>query len=422
MLSAAGSPPLELVLLTQSYPFGSGETFLDIEVPALAAQFPKARVVPLHIVEGVRSLPPGWRIDTTLHDKRTANPITSIRASAAILRYELGANLLAPLSSSNYPQLRRTLRFVRTAAWVQQWFDATSIDLKLDRTIFYSYWFEAVAYGLGVLKARLPVRYHPSLRRIRILARAHRWDLYEDSTPSGYFPFRAVTLRRFDHVFPVSEHGVHHLKTQFGGAAGHVCCARLGVQPSPACPASSDGVLRVVSCSRLQPQKRLERLIDALNIVGQRYPLHSIHWTHMGDGPQGPQLKQYASTVLPQNINTQWLGDLKHPDVLRRLAQGPFDVFVNVSESEGVPVSIMEAFAAGLPVVATGVGGTPEILDNKVGRCLDVWSPEEAAQAIFEVGSPESNPSYRREAQKRWAERSNAAQLFTAFAEMIATS
>ena len=43
------------------------------------------------------------------------------------------------------------------------------------------------------------------------------------------------------------------------------------------------------------------------------------------------------------------------------------DVFVNVSSSEGLPVSIMEAFSFGVPVVATKVGGIPEIVDEKCG-------------------------------------------------------
>jgi glycosyltransferase involved in cell wall biosynthesis len=54
-----------------------------------------------------------------------------------------------------------------------------------------------------------------------------------------------------------------------------------------------------------------------------------------------------------------------------------------VSLSEGVPVSIMEAFSAGIPVYATNVGGTSEIVDNSNGKLLDVnISPEQLAEEI----------------------------------------
>lgn len=46
------------------------------------------------------------------------------------------------------------------------------------------------------------------------------------------------------------------------------------------------------------------------------------------------------------------------------------DLFLNISESEGVPFSIMEALSAGIPVMATDVGGTAEIIDDTVGRLL----------------------------------------------------
>jgi glycosyltransferase involved in cell wall biosynthesis len=48
----------------------------------------------------------------------------------------------------------------------------------------------------------------------------------------------------------------------------------------------------------------------------------------------------------------------------------PFDLFVNVSASEGVPFSIMEAFSVGIPVMATNVGGTGEIVNEQVGMLL----------------------------------------------------
>lgn len=46
-------------------------------------------------------------------------------------------------------------------------------------------------------------------------------------------------------------------------------------------------------------------------------------------------------------------------------------MFINVSESEGIPVSIMEALSAGIPILATDVGGTSEAVQDEVGYLLD---------------------------------------------------
>ncbi|MDN0055082.1 glycosyltransferase [Collinsella ihumii] len=57
--------------------------------------------------------------------------------------------------------------------------------------------------------------------------------------------------------------------------------------------------------------------------------------------------------------------------VLRIYGKEPIDLFVNVSESEGLPISIMEACGVGAPVLATDVGGTCEIVFNELnGRLL----------------------------------------------------
>ena len=48
------------------------------------------------------------------------------------------------------------------------------------------------------------------------------------------------------------------------------------------------------------------------------------------------------------------------------------DLFINLSTSEGIPVSIMEAYSFGIPAIATNVGGTAELVSNKNGRLIDV--------------------------------------------------
>ena len=94
-----------------------------------------------------------------------------------------------------------------------------------------------------------------------------------------------------------------------------------------------------------------------------------IIWNHIGDGELNKELHQMAKeTGVADRFIFKGKMDSEH--IMDFYTDHPFDVFVNTSDNEGVPVSIMEAFAAGIPVMATDVGGTREIVDSTVGTLL----------------------------------------------------
>ena len=68
-----------------------------------------------------------------------------------------------------------------------------------------------------------------------------------------------------------------------------------------------------------------------------------------------------------ENIQVHFAGSLPNSKVLEFYESNPVDLFINVSSSEGIPVSIMEAASRGIPVIATNVGGTSEIVNETIG-------------------------------------------------------
>ena len=94
-------------------------------------------------------------------------------------------------------------------------------------------------------------------------------------------------------------------------------------------------------------------------------------------------------------------------------------LFINVSSSEGIPVSIMEAMSAGIPVIATAVGGTPEIVvDRMNGALLSAHpSPEAIAARILEYEALDADRkrSYREAALETWNRAYDANVNFPAF-------
>ncbi|MCK7489734.1 MAG: glycosyltransferase [Anaerotruncus sp.] len=113
---------------------------------------------------------------------------------------------------------------------------------------------------------------------------------------------------------------------------------------------SSDGLLRIVTCSYIVPLKRLELFVSSLMKVSRK-----VIWTHIGDGQDKGKIFE-LSTKLPNNIQSNFLGHLENKDVLDYYQNNPVDLFVNVSSYEGVPVSIMEALSFGIEPVATDKG------------------------------------------------------------------
>jgi colanic acid/amylovoran biosynthesis glycosyltransferase len=118
-------------------------------------------------------------------------------------------------------------------------------------------------------------------------------------------------------------------------------------------------VIRVVCVGRLVPEKGQHVLVDAVEELKRRgVPLRL---TLVGDGPTRQQLEErVAREGLGESVLIA--GAKPHPEVLAIV--GDADVFCLPSFAEGVPVSLMEAMALGVPVVSTRVMGIPELIDD----------------------------------------------------------
>jgi glycosyltransferase involved in cell wall biosynthesis len=146
----------------------------------------------------------------------------------------------------------------------------------------------------------------------------------------------------------------------------------------------SEDAFVVGTVARLDPVKHLETLIEAfadLRVVLPRSVL-----VILGDGPERERLETVARTAGVGDA-VRFLGDRR--DVRRVLPA--FDVYVNSSISEGVSLTILEAMAAQLPVIATAVGGTPEVVqDGITGVLVPARQPVRLAHALIAVSkSPE---------------------------------
>jgi glycosyltransferase involved in cell wall biosynthesis len=104
--------------------------------------------------------------------------------------------------------------------------------------------------------------------------------------------------------------------------------------------------------------------------------------TVVGDGPERVALESQAASLGLQD-RIKFVGQINNAAPLF----SAFDLFVLSSHSEGTPITLFEAMAVGVPIVATRVGGVPDILSETEGRLVPPGSHEDLSRAIRAVYS-----------------------------------
>lgn len=372
-----------LILLTNQYPFTTGDfAFVRQEIEALAARFDEVFI--FNYTAGppapIADLPANTVYAGNLYGASTKNKIAALVAPASVLklakviRGEAGAGALrghlkaffsaaaVGMSLARDSRLRRLLSAPET------------------RTTVYSFWGMGAGMAVPWLAAGLA----------GVVVRVHGYDLYEELT--GYLPFRRAIFGRADRILPISETGRAYLRNRYPDAqlTDKIAVRRLGSkdpylnapEPVKGIAASSPAERIVVSCSNIIELKRVHRIAEALALVSTEHPLR---WVHFGGGVLADEVRQVADTVRQDGLAIDLPGVTNHEDIMDFYRSNPVAAFINVSTTEGVPVSIMEAISCGIPAIATDVGGTAEIVGAGLGTG-ELISPdftkEDLARAI----------------------------------------
>lgn len=123
--------------------------------------------------------------------------------------------------------------------------------------------------------------------------------------------------------------------------------------------------------------KGLNYLIDAAKIVTDKIP--NVIFRLVGSGNLENDIK---SQIKKLNLDSKFILE-KKPEAEKYLKA--FDIFVLPSVKEGLPYTIMEAMQAGLPIVATNVGGVPEMINNQSGVLVGPKDPQTLAENIIKL-------------------------------------
>ena len=274
-----------------------------------------------------------------------------------------------------------------------------------ERITVLSTWLSACAFSAAQLK-----RKHGNIKAVSM---AHSYEILISRNPlvryqfvdfkhkyldGIYFIANTVRQMYIDGVGPMAEDYLNRM---------HVC--HLGsYKASSNLNKTEPDVFNVCSCSRVIPLKRIDVLIDALR--GWKYG--KLCWTHMGNGVIFDEIKVEAEKLQNPMVQINLKGFVPNSEVEEYYANNPVDVFVNLSSIEGLPISIMEAVSYGIPVIATDVGGTKEIVTPEVGVLLpgDI-TPQKVLNALrefYEKSETERN-TLRNSAYGYWKKHFDAA-------------
>jgi glycosyltransferase involved in cell wall biosynthesis len=281
--------------------------------------------------------------------------------------------------------------------------------------VVYSWWSFAEAYGIS-----------RALRGtgIPFVVRAHGYDLFAEQEAVGFVPFQRRTIEQATRVISASLTGADYLCSRYPDLTGRITTSYLGTaDPGARTEPSADGILRIVTCSSNIPVKRVDLLARGLSHLATTQPDIAFHWTHIGSGPLADNLKSLISTLPGLASQCATTGPLEPAEVKHWYRTHQIDLFVNTSFSEGLPVSLMEAASFGIPMMATSVGGNPEIVNEANGVLLGCSpSPEELSTAIgaFARLTNEERATKRAASRETFLGNFNAEVNYRRFATLLA--
>jgi glycosyltransferase involved in cell wall biosynthesis/cellulose synthase/poly-beta-1,6-N-acetylglucosamine synthase-like glycosyltransferase len=166
-----------------------------------------------------------------------------------------------------------------------------------------------------------------------------------------------------------------------GAPAWRTRIIRNGIDMSilPVAPREDASRSRVVAIGRLTPVKDFATMLRAARIVADADP--AFHLDVIGDGPSRPALERLRHELRLQRHVTFHGASNNVMGVLSGAR-----LFVQSSLSEGISLTLLEAMAGGVPIVATDVGGTPEVLEDGVtGMLVSPGDPAAFAAAMLRV-------------------------------------
>lgn len=274
----------------------------------------------------------------------------------------------------------------------------------------YSFWMSRPAFAI----ANFNIERKNKIKRI--VSRAHRYDLYEEENKYNYLPFRRFICENIDTIyFSSNDSMTYYINKRYSEKEKQACnkLTYLGtLYPDFCVDYSQRQRMTIVSCAYISQRKRLDLIIDLIEKISEINPY--VKWIHIGSGELEEKIKRYASIKLKKGTY-EFKGNVEDKTIFEIYKSNNPDFFVNLSDSEGIPVSLLEALSVGIPGVIRNVGGNGDAIVNNInGILLDAVSPDDKAMAdlakkmISIYDNKERHMEMSSDARKMWKDKFDA--------------
>ncbi|WP_305845668.1 glycosyltransferase [Photobacterium kishitanii] len=208
---------------------------------------------------------------------------------------------------------------------------------------------------------------------------SHGWScIYNGGKLKSLFVGIEKRLSYFtDVILCVSDKDANNAKTVIGIPHDKIKVIRNAVYPQKEKLFKSENYLKLLFVGRLAHPKRLDLLIDAVD------KMDNVFLTVVGDGPNRDFYKKSSKV--------EFIGEIKNFNEFYK-----YDVFTLISDSEGLPMSALEAASAGLPLLLSNVGGCSELIktngllvDNTVENIINAINSIKNKYDYYQTGAQE---------------------------------
>lgn len=357
---------MRILYVTLSSPFGKGEAFITQELQELIKQGHEICVCPIK--------PSGSTIHSgtpplQLNARRQALislEVLRVATSQLLSQPKIRRIIMKVLQADTTPKVwLRNLAVMPKALWIAR----QAREWKADH--IHAHWIHMCASAAMVAS---------EITGIPFSITAHRGDIDDNNLlamkadKAQFVRFIADFGKRLfeQHVTPDERHRLIRLN--------------MGVAvPEQISPYTASRRLRIACAANFIPLKSQQTLIEAASILQDRGVEITLFLA--GDGPTLQDCKKLSGQL---QIDAQFPGVVAHKVLLEMYRRREVDVVALSSTVEGIPVCLMEAMAYGIPIVATEVGGVPELLSGNCGLMVPPKEPEALAEALMSlIDNPE---------------------------------
>ena len=375
--------------------------FVINDIKRIADQYDTIYLFSVNALEGKEAFPKNVVVFESFIDWDRYNPIKTVLVNLFSI---LGIYINECLALKKVLPFKKAIALLASniykAECVMEKLNANSSTIHHPPFTFYSFWFYDCIY-LAWMRKKGWIN--------KAVTRAHGGDLFEErGSLSGKILFRHFQCRYLDNILSVSQTGTYYLQNKYQKCKHKIKTVYLGSPNHQYLnPINTSERFILVSCAKVRNIKRIHKIAEMLQYVD--FP---ITWYHIGDenleAKNDPTIPIYIENKnkLQSKPNIQYIakGNLNNEAIMQFYKETPINLFISLSEAEGVPVSMMEAISFGIPILSTDVGGCKEIVTEETGVLIPLQTEMKVvAQIVTSFKNGEKNsPIFRKGVRDFW--------------------